>query len=189
MTGHEASVPPGMNAIKYLRRLSPLAVTFVALAAVLALTPSAHAQSSQAGQLEAVGLAPGYSAKAIAPNFVSLEPTNPADFTQRWERVKVSTDTFRFTRFGFLNCIRVPAGLASSQIAAVERGNCSGTLAQWRRVGIAGAGDLYVNVATGHYLSPPICLFTCDNRVLALDKGTAEFGLGLPLLRWQFNLV
>ena len=39
MTGHGASVPPGMNAIKHLPRVSPLAVVFVALAAVLALTP------------------------------------------------------------------------------------------------------------------------------------------------------
>ena len=41
MTGHDASVPPGMNAINTLRRLPPLAIVFVALAAVLALTPSA----------------------------------------------------------------------------------------------------------------------------------------------------
>ena len=39
MTGHGPSVPPGMNAIKSLRRVSPLAIVFLALAAVLALTP------------------------------------------------------------------------------------------------------------------------------------------------------
>jgi hypothetical protein len=39
MTGLGASVSPGMNAIKPLQRVSPLAIVFVALAAVLALTP------------------------------------------------------------------------------------------------------------------------------------------------------
>ena len=39
MTGNGVSVPPGMNAIKHLERVSPLAIVFVALAAVLALTP------------------------------------------------------------------------------------------------------------------------------------------------------
>jgi hypothetical protein len=38
MAGHRASVPGGMNTIKPLPRVSPLALVFVALAVVLALT-------------------------------------------------------------------------------------------------------------------------------------------------------
>ena len=119
MTGHGASVPPGMNAIKSLRRVSPLAIIFVALAEDLALTPSAHAQSSLATQLEPLVMWPGYAAKATPTGEVVVAPDNDADFTQRWERVTVNSSTFRFSRFGFNSCIRVPAGLSPSLGAPV----------------------------------------------------------------------
>jgi hypothetical protein len=72
-----------MNAIKPRRRLCPLAIVFVALAVVLALTPSAHAQSSLATQLEPLVMWPGYAAKATPSGEVVVAPDNEADFTQR----------------------------------------------------------------------------------------------------------
>jgi hypothetical protein len=176
-----------MNAIKHLKRVSPLAAVFVALAVVLALTPSAHAQSTLTGQLDSTGLAPGYSASA-APPAVSLQLDNEADFNQRWQRVTVTPSVFRFTRAGQVSCMRSPEFLPADQSAAIVLGGCLGYHAQWRQISVPGVGDAYVNVATGHYLSPPICLFTCDNRLLALNDSTAR-ALGLPMLRWYFDVI
>ena len=52
---------------------------------------------------------------------------------------------------------------------------------------IPGVGDGYTNVATGHYLTPPLCLFTCDLRVRAQSRPDVENALGLDFIRWRLD--
>jgi hypothetical protein len=74
-----------MNAIKHLERVSPLAAVFVALAVVLALTPSAHAQSTATVKLTAVGLDSTGSlvAAATSAGGTTVEPDSQPSVFQR----------------------------------------------------------------------------------------------------------
>jgi hypothetical protein len=186
MTGHGLSVPPGMNAINLFRRISPLAVMFVALAAVLALTPSAHAQSTATVKLQASGLDPSLSLVAAATpgGETTVELNSEPSYFQRWARQSTSTGTYRFSRLGFNVCLRVPDGLSAATHGAVVLGNCSGTRAQWRRI-----NGNYINAATGHYMSPPLCLINpCDHRLQAFPAEDVPF-VGASLMRWSLRFL
>ena len=90
MTGHEASVPPGMNPIKTVRRISPLAIIFIALAAAagtgfIGTRPerpggSAASRLSDVARMRRQGQHVGE---------VVVAPDDEPDFTQRWKTVTV----------------------------------------------------------------------------------------------------
>src|SRR5688572_28836463 len=103
-----------MNAIDHLRRISPLALILVALAAVLALSPAAHAQSTQTVMLHPSGLDPSMSATARTDGTVGFAKTNKNDFRQRWlrEKISVSPAKYRFVSAVTNQCMRVPTGLS-----------------------------------------------------------------------------
>lgn len=156
-------------------KLSPLAILFVAIAAVLALSSTAHAQSTSTVQMKYSGSLTSEVGKAVTAlngGAAALQPSNTANFRQRWQRDNLGANVFRFSRFGFSNaCMRVPNALAPSAGGGLELGSCSGTRAQWRREFAAGAGDMYVNVATNHVLSPEICIIgPCDNQLGLFPK-------------------
>ena len=167
-----------INPIKTVRRISPLAIIFIALAAVLALhrrhTPRATWRLSSSRPDVA-----GYAAKATASGEVVVAPRR-ADFTQRRTRhgcFDVPLQPGRLQR-----CIRPPAGLSPDSGAPVR----SAAARYARPVARASTlvGDGYTNVATGHYLTPPLCLFI-DPRVRA--QADVENGLGLDLVRWRLD--
>ncbi len=191
MTGHGASVPPGMNPINHLRRISPLAVIFVALAAVLALTPSAHAQSTATVKLQASGLDPSLSlvAAATPSGGTTVELNNDASFFQRFTRQSVNSSVFRFSRLGVNVCLRVPDTLSPAADGNVVLGSCNGTRAQWRQVSTPGVGDVYTNVATVHHMSPPLCLINpCNRSIRAVPAASVPY-IGATLMRWNLRFL
>jgi hypothetical protein len=178
-----------MNVIK--KRLSPLAIVFIAIAAVLALSSTANAQSTSTVLFKYSGSLESEVGKAVTASGsnATLQPANSLNFTQRWQRENAGTNEFRFNRAGFANaCLRVPSTMSSTDAGGVQIGSCSGTRAEWRRVFAAGAGDMYVNVATGHVLTPPICIIgPCSNQIGLLPR--AIVGTATDVVRWTATVV
>jgi hypothetical protein len=176
-----------MTAIKHLRRISPLAAVFVALAVVLALTPSAHAQSTATVKLKATGLDPSGSLVAAATprGETTIELNSEPSFFQRWTRDSLSNGNSRFSRLGFLNaCMRIPDSLSPTTHGVIVLGSCSGTRAEWRRI-----NGNYINAATGHYMSPPLCLINpCDHRLQAFPAAAVPH-VGASLMRWSLRFL
>jgi hypothetical protein len=179
-----------MKLIKHT--LSPLAIVFIALAGVLALSSTANAQSTSTVQMKYSGTATSEVGKAVTAldtGGAGLQPLNTANFRQRWQRDNLGANVFRFDRAGFSNaCLRVPNSLAPSAGGTIEVGSCSGTRAQWRRQFAAGAGDIYVNVGTGHVLSPELCIAgPCSGRIGVLPSSIV--GGATDLFRWTTTIL
>jgi hypothetical protein len=174
-----------MNAINHLRRISPLALILVALAAVLALSPAAQAQSTQPVMLHPIGLDPSLSATARTDGTVGFAKTNKSDFRQRWQREKISVSPvrYRFVSAVTNQCMRVPTGLPANATNSVVLGSCSGLNAQWRP-----SGQRYI-AATGHYMAAGFCLGTpgCVERVDAMQPDF--FTIFEPLTRWSTEIL
>jgi hypothetical protein len=165
-----------MNTITHLRRISPLALILVALAAVLALTPAAHAQSTQTVQLKRDT---GLAATALPDGTIGFAVDNNNDFKQKWTKTLVNSQTkeYRFSRFGFVNgCIKVPDNLSSQLSDTIKLGSCSGPRALWRETSAPGGKKVYRNPQTGHYMVPGICFGIpgCVEKMDAVDKQTVD---------------
>ena len=172
--------------MKYiLHRLSPLAVVFVALAGVLALSSTANAQSTAPVQIKSVAQS---GAISNLPGGLAIAPDNNSDFRQRWDRELVSSGVFRFKLQGTNACLRVAAGVAPSALGGVALGSCSGTGAQWRRTASPGVGDFYVNVASGHAIAPDFCFGVCRGRVTAVPGDSIQF-FEPRFLNWTFDAL
>ena len=90
---------------------------------MLALTPAAHAQSTQTVMLHPAGLDASMSATARTDGTVGFAKTNKNDFRQRWQREKISVSPakYRFVSAVSNQCMRVPTGLpigASNSVVA-----------------------------------------------------------------------
>jgi hypothetical protein len=168
-----------MNTITHLRRISPLALILIALAAVLALTPAAHAQSTQSVQLKRDT---GLAATALPDGTIGWAVDNNADFKQRWTKQLVSSpNIYRFSRAGFVNaCIKVPDNLSSNLSDTIKLGSCSGPRALWRESSAPGGKKIYRNPSTGHYMVPGICFGLCVEKMDAVDRQTVD-AFGGPL--------
>jgi hypothetical protein len=167
------------------RILSPLALVFVALTAVLALSTSANAQSTNTVQVKS-----GTNAKlALNNKTLRMVPDFNNDFQQRWTREKVTSTTFRLARAGSVSCLRVAAGVPSNNVASLTFGSCSGARAQWRLVAAAGAGDLLVNVETNHAMIQGLCFAgACTNQAIGVPR--ADAGLFDPSERnWALEII
>jgi hypothetical protein len=178
-----------MNIKHQLRRLSPLAILLVAITAVLALSPSAHAQSTATVQMHAFGTGtPSLAARAEIDGTIRFKPDNNNDFRQRWNRETVQSGVFRFSRAGVLNaCMRPPTGLSPANSGPIVLGSCSGTAAQWSRVAVAGPGDYYVNRATGHHLATDLCISEfCSDQLFAMQSSLVPFVPDVPRISLEF---
>jgi hypothetical protein len=174
-----------MNAINHLRRISPLALVLVALAAVLALTPAAHAQSTQTVMLHPNAPDTSRAATARTDGTVGLVKANKNDFRQRWlrEKISVSPVKYRFVNAVTNQCMRVPTGLAINASDSVVLGSCSGLNAQWRP-----SGQRYI-AGTGHYMAAGFCLGTpgCVERIDAMQPDFLS--IFEPLTRWSVTIL
>ena len=74
-----------------LKRISPLAILFVAIAGILAFSSAANAQSTSRVQVKS-GTNPGL---ALTANGLRMVADNNNDFAQRWDREAVTSSTFR----------------------------------------------------------------------------------------------
>jgi hypothetical protein len=172
-----------------MRRIHVLLAAFASLCAVLALSSSANAQSVTLGQLKSVSTS-GNAVTALPTGVPAVRPDNDADFRQHWDRELVSTSVFRFSRQGFFNaCLRVPDTAKSTDFTAIAIGSCSGTRAQWRRTPAPGTGDYYVNVATAQVMAPDLCIFTCQDGLVAWPGPTSTYDSATPLMNWTFQAL
>ncbi len=154
-----------------LKRISPLAIIFVALAGILTFSSAANAQSTSRVQVKA-GTNPGL---ALTANGLRMVADNNNDFAQRWDREAVTSSTFRLVRGGTRSCLRVAAGASTTtSVASIVLGNCNGARAQWKRVGAPGVGDLLVNVETNHALIQRLCFGgSCTSGIVGVPRADA----------------
>jgi hypothetical protein len=163
----------------------------IALFAAFALTSTAaHAQSTATVQIKPVGSAP-QNAIGLLPDFSAvLQPDNDANFRQQWTRTTVATSTYTFeSRLG-TTCLKVRDTTSTSAFDTVALGNCNSARARWRRQSNPGTGDVLVNAATGHVLSPPLCLGDgpCDPRVRVFPGNLVPLPTD-PFFNWGFNFL